>query len=121
MPRTECSLTDRILDTFPAGRYGLVALLRILEIEESASIETAAVECKISPRLLINPSFIAAFAASPEKLMMLVMHELHHVLLGHTTLFPHAGAEPGFRCCDQCAAVPHVPRPGMYKLLYRFL
>jgi hypothetical protein len=88
MSRTECSLTDRILDAFPAGRYGLVALLRILEIEESASIETAAVECKISPRLLINPSFVAAFAASPEKLMMLVMHELHHVLLGHTTLFP---------------------------------
>jgi hypothetical protein len=27
-------------------------------------------------------------AKTPEKLLMLVMHELHHVLLGHTRLFP---------------------------------
>jgi hypothetical protein len=88
MSQTESSLTDRILDAFPAGRYGLLALLRILEIEESTSIETAAIECRVVPRLLINPAFVATFASSSEKLMMLVMHELHHVLLGHTTLFP---------------------------------
>jgi hypothetical protein len=38
--------------------------------------------------LLINPQFVDEHAGTPEKLMMLVMHELHHVLLGHTTLFP---------------------------------
>jgi hypothetical protein len=27
-------------------------------------------------------------APTPEKLLMLIMHELHHVLLGHTRLFP---------------------------------
>ena len=51
-------------------------------------METAAVECRLQPRLLVNPDFVDTWAATPEKLLMLVMHELHHVLLGHTRLFP---------------------------------
>src|SRR5205814_2059546 len=51
-------------------------------------VETAAVECRSNPRMLVNPEFVEKFAATPEKLLMLVMHELHHVLLGHTRLFP---------------------------------
>jgi hypothetical protein len=35
-------------------------------------------------------------AETPEKLLMLVMHELHHVLLGHTTLFPRATETQNF-------------------------
>jgi hypothetical protein len=82
------SLTERILDTFPSGSYALSALLRLMDIVESTSVPTAAVECRIQPRLLINPEFVAKHAPSSEQLLMLVMHELHHVLLGHTTLFP---------------------------------
>jgi hypothetical protein len=63
-------------------------LLRLLDIEETDRVPTAAVDCKVQPRLLINPAFVDAHADTPEKLLMLVMHELHHVLLGHTTLFP---------------------------------
>jgi VWA domain containing CoxE-like protein len=81
------SLADQILDCFPSGTYALSGLLRLLDIVESRDIATAAVECRVQPRLLMNPDFIAAQAETPEKLMMLVMHELHHVLLGHTTLF----------------------------------
>ena len=81
-------IAERILDTFPSGSYALTALLRLLDIVESTSVPTAAVECLIQPRLLINPDFVAMHAQTPEKLLMLVMHELHHVLLGHTTLFP---------------------------------
>jgi hypothetical protein len=80
----------RVLDAFPTGRYGLLALLRILDIEPSEKVETAAIECVAVPRMLINPAFVEAVANTPEKLMMLVMHELHHVLLGHTRLFPRA-------------------------------
>jgi hypothetical protein len=36
----------------------------------------------------VNPAFVEAHAATPERLLMLIMHELHHVLLGHTRLFP---------------------------------
>lgn len=81
------SIADRILDCFPGGTYALTALLRLLDIVESEAVPTAAVECREQPRLLVNPSFVARHAETPEKLLMLVMHELHHVLLGHTTFF----------------------------------
>src|SRR5215469_9489953 len=87
---TDISIADRILDAFPSGSYGLLALLRLLDIVETAQVDTAAVECSSMPRLLINPQFVEAHAATPERLLMLVMHELHHVLLGHTRLFPRA-------------------------------
>ena len=87
---TAISIAERILDAFPSGSYGLLALLRLLDIVETAEVETAAVECKSMPRLLINPRFVEAHAATSERLLMLVMHELHHVLLGHTRLFPRA-------------------------------
>lgn len=86
-PSVESSLADRILDCFPSGSYALGALLRLLDIVETDEVSTAAVECRVQPRLLINPSFVAQHADTPEKLLMLVMHELHHVLLGHTTFF----------------------------------
>lgn len=80
------TLLDRMLEAFPAGQYGLAALLRIVKVEETTSVESAAIECCLNPRLRINPEFVAKHAATPEKLLMLVMHELHHVLLGHTAL-----------------------------------
>lgn len=81
-------LSERILNAFPSGSYSLSAFLRLLDIVETDSVPTAAVECRVQPKLLINPAFVAKHANTPEKLLMLVMHELHHVLLGHTTLFP---------------------------------
>ncbi len=82
------SLAERILDCFPSGTYALVALLRLLDVVETDEVPTAAVECRAQPRLLVNPAFVAEWAPTPEKLLMLVMHELHHVLLGHCRLFP---------------------------------
>ena len=84
------SLTLRILDCFAAGTYAWHALLRILDVVETTAVETAAVECRVQPKLLINPEFVDRHAETSEKLLMLVMHELHHVLLGHTRLFPRA-------------------------------
>jgi hypothetical protein len=81
-------IAERILDTFPSGSYALSALLRLMDIVETTDVPTAAVECLIQPRLLVNPQFVAKHADTAEKLLVLVMHELHHVLLGHTTLFP---------------------------------
>ena len=85
---TAIPIAERILDAFPSGSYGLLALLRLLDTVETDEVETAAVECTSMPRLLINPQFVEAHAATSERLLMLVMHELHHVLLGHTRLFP---------------------------------
>src|SRR5262245_50898898 len=85
-------LGERILDCFPSGTYALTALLRLLDVVESDEVSTAAVECRVRPRLLVNPYFVDRHADTPEKLLMLVMHELHHVLLGHTRLFPRISA-----------------------------
>jgi hypothetical protein len=87
---SSAELEQRILDAFPSGQYALLGMLRLLEVTASREINTAAIECKIQPRLLINPDFVETWANTPEKLLMLVLHELHHVLLGHTTLFPRA-------------------------------
>jgi len=84
------TLAEQILDAFPSGSYALAGLLRLLDIVSTDRVPTAAVECLAQPRLLINPVFVQTHAATPEKLLMLVMHELHHVLLGHTTLFPRS-------------------------------
>lgn len=81
-------LSERILDCFPSGSYALHALLSLIDIVETDTIATAAVECRAEPRLLVNPEFVDRSADTPEKLLMLVMHELHHILLGHTRLFP---------------------------------
>lgn len=81
------SLADQILDAFPSGNYGILALLRLMNIVESTEIETASIECRELPVLRVNPHFVATFAATPARLLMLVLHELHHVLLGHTRLF----------------------------------
>lgn len=84
------ALAERVLDAFPAGRYAILGLLRILDIVESHEVPTAATVREPQPRILINPYFAEQHAATPEKLFMLVMHELHHVLLGHTGVLPRA-------------------------------
>ena len=82
------SIAARILDSFSSGTYAWHALLQVVEVVETTTVETAAVECRTQPKLLINPEFVERHAETSEKLLMLVMHELHHVLLGHTRLFP---------------------------------
>ena len=81
-------IADRLLNAFPSAAYGLPALLQLSQIVESTDVPTAAVECRRRPRMLINPDFVAEHANTPDKLVTLVMHELHHVILGHTRLFP---------------------------------
>ena len=81
-------IAERLLNAFPSATYGLPALLQLSEIVESTDVPSAAVECTRRPRMLINPEFVAAHANTPDKLVTLVMHELHHVILGHTRLFP---------------------------------
>ncbi len=89
---TRKPISERILDCFPSGAFALHALLGLLDIVETDAVETAAVECRAEPRMLVNPEFVDRWAETPEKLLMLVMHELHHILLGHTRFFPCATA-----------------------------
>lgn len=77
----------RIYDVVPAATWQMEQLLGLLDITADASIETACVDCAARPRLRLNPKFVEDFCRTDEHLLMLVLHELHHVVLGHTRLF----------------------------------
>ena len=66
----------------------LNALLTVASVEWNDQIGTACVECVAHPRLLLNPAFVARHCATPERLAFLILHELMHISLGHTRLFP---------------------------------
>jgi len=114
------NLKDQLFDCLPAGRYALAGLLRLVDIVETDAVPTAAVECHAQPRLLINPAFVAEHANTPEKLMMLVLHEIHHVLLGHTRRL--SGSTPAdnfvFDCVINALLCRMFPQPA-YMALFR--
>lgn len=81
-------LMRRLIGSMPASRFEMETLCRLAGIEASRSLPTAAVECKRRPRLLINPDFVAQYCQRDEHLFLLVMHELWHVMLAHTRMYP---------------------------------
>ena len=81
-------LADRVRHCVPASHAAFGKLLQLLSIEPSDAVPTAAVTVGMRSRLLLNPAFIARRCRTDAHLAMLVMHELHHVLLGHTRLHP---------------------------------
>ncbi|MCY2958533.1 MAG: hypothetical protein NTY35_00040 [Planctomycetota bacterium] len=81
------SLRARILDALPAGGYQMDRFFQLLDLEVSREVQSAAVLCGDRPKLLLNPDFVARFCTTDEHLFLLVMHELMHVVLGHTRLF----------------------------------
>ena len=118
------NLKDRLYDCLPAGRYGLAGLLRLVDVVQTDAVPTAAIECRAQPRLLVNPAFVAAHAGTDEKLMMLVMHELHHVLLGHTARL--SGPTPAdnfvFDCVINamlCRMFPAPAHTALFRDFYR--
>lgn len=80
-------LAERIYDSFPVAQPAFAKLLGLLDITASREVPTAAVTVGGRSRLRINPDFVAAKCLSAFDLSMLVLHELYHVVLGHTRLF----------------------------------
>ena len=78
----------RVLELVGVHAHALNALLTVSTVEWSDAITTACVECADRPRLLLNPAFVAQWCHTPERLATLVLHELLHIALGHTRLFP---------------------------------
>jgi len=83
-------LIARLLACIPAATFELETLCKLAGIKASREIPTAAVECVYRPRLLINPDFAAKYCVTDEHLFLLVMHELWHIILAHTRLYPRA-------------------------------
>ncbi len=86
----EDRIIARILDVIPPRPFELMTFLSLVRVRFSDKTKTACVTCGKSPELLLNKDFIDEHCKTDEHLFMLVMHELYHVILGHTRLFPRA-------------------------------
>jgi len=84
------ALRDRIWNAFPVTQPAFAKLLSLLEIDISRAVGTACVTLGARSRLQLNPDFAEAHCASDQALVMLVLHELFHVVLGHTRLYDRA-------------------------------
>ena len=80
-------IVGRLLASLPAASFEMETFARLAGIVMTRKIPTAAMECQLRPRLLINPDFVAKYCKRDEHLFLLVMHELWHVLLAHTSLY----------------------------------
>ena len=83
-------LAERIALCLPGATFEMEALCQLIGISASREIESAAVAGGERPKMLINLDFVARFCSRDEHLFLLVMHELWHILLAHTRLFPRA-------------------------------
>ncbi len=81
-------MMSRLLGSMPAATFEMETFAKLAGIVTNRDIPTAAVECTHRPRLLINPDFVAQYCRRDEHLFLLVMHELWHVILAHTSLYP---------------------------------
>ncbi|MBQ7187881.1 MAG: hypothetical protein IJR99_00540 [Kiritimatiellae bacterium] len=86
----EEKIIERILNVIPPRSFELMTFLSLFRVRFSNKTETACVTCGDSPELLLNQEFIGCHCKTDEHLFMLVMHELYHVILGHTRLFPRS-------------------------------
>jgi hypothetical protein len=82
------AIIARLLACLPAATLEMETFCRLAGIKTTRDIPTAAVEVAYRPRLLLNPDFIAKHCERDEHLFLLVMHELWHIILAHTRLYP---------------------------------
>jgi hypothetical protein len=82
------AIRARIFNVIPAASYQMEKLFCLFDIEFSDETETACVECRTTPRLLLNTGFVAEYCKDDGDLFLLILHELYHLILGHTRLFP---------------------------------
>jgi len=81
-------ILSRLLSSMPAATFEMETFSRLAGVVASEDVPTAAMECKHRPRLLINADFVKKHCKRDEHLFLLVMHELWHVMLAHTSLYP---------------------------------
>lgn len=74
------------------------------------------------PRMFVNPDFVSKHANTSGKLTFLLLHELHHVILGHTRLYPRAGRieNLAFDIVINALLARSLPHPRDHALLTDF-
>ena len=82
------NLRSRVLNVLPAATYQMDRFLALVDIMVDETSQSASMECGPQPILHLNQQFVEKFCRRDEHLMMLLMHEIYHLILGHTRLFP---------------------------------
>lgn len=78
----------RLFSVIPTSSLHMMEFLKLMDIRfTEEETKSAAVTCTSRPELLLNKAFVDAYCKTDEHLFMLVMHELYHIILGHTHLF----------------------------------
>jgi len=88
IPRRADVCIEAVLDLVGVHARALHALLSVAECRWNEAVATACIECRDRPVLHLNPAFVDRWCRTPERLAALVLHEMLHVTLGHTRLFP---------------------------------
>jgi hypothetical protein len=116
--RLAAALRSRIFDAFPVTQPAFVRLLGLLDIEATDAVPTAAVTLGARSVLQINPHFVQRMCATDHDLVMLVLHELYHVALGHTRLFARVTAAQNwaFDCVINAQLSRLFPQPHWTRL-----
>ena len=118
------ALAARIYSSFPVAQPAFARLLNLLDIEATDAVPTAAVTLGGRSRLLLNPRFVAQKCPADHDLVMLVLHELHHVALGHTRLFARLTPAQNwaFDCvinAQLCRLYPEPHHTALFRRCYR--
>lgn len=114
------ALSDRVWGCVPLTGQAFAALLSLLEVEASDEVPTACVTTGERSRMLLNPEFVGKYCRTDEHLAMLVLHELYHVVLGHTRLYPRVTPAQNwaFDClinAQLCRLFPHPCHTGFFS------
>jgi hypothetical protein len=80
-------IKKRIYSVMPVSSMHMMEFLKVLEIRFTDDVPTAAITSRVRPKLLLNKAFIEKYCKTDEHLFMLIMHEIYHIILGHTRLF----------------------------------
>lgn len=82
------NIKRRLFSVIPTGSLHMMEFLKLMDIRfVEEETKSAAVTCTSRPELLLNKDFIDSYCKTDEHLFMLAMHELYHIILGHTHLF----------------------------------
>lgn len=81
------NIKNRLFSIIPMSSLHMMEFLKLMNIRFTDEVPSAAVTCTSRPELLLNKDFIDQYCQSDEHLFMLIMHELYHIILGHTHLF----------------------------------
>lgn len=82
------NIKRRLFSVLPTSSLHMMEFLRLMDIRfVENETQSAAITCGARPELLLNKAFVDTYCQTDEHLFMLVMHELYHVILGHTHLF----------------------------------